>query len=87
MVSVGPSGSILNITAPVAISKPANRGLVKTGQRRSSGTELFLSLAVLPVAIFKNWVRIVTLSTLAAYVDRSYLTGYLHRYGGIQSGC
>jgi len=43
-----------------------------------------LSLFVLPVAIIKNGVRIVTLSLLAAYVDRSFLTGSLHhRYGGV----
>jgi exosortase len=42
-----------------------------------------LALSVVPVAIIKNGVRIVTLSLLASYVDRSFLTGSLHhRYGG-----
>lgn len=38
---------------------------------------------VLPVAVVKNGMRIVTLSCLAAYVDPSFLYGRLHRYGGL----
>jgi len=50
---------------------------------RSKSRRGVLSLFVVPVAIIKNGVRIVTLSLLAAYVDRSFLTGSLHhRYGG-----
>jgi len=50
---------------------------------RSKWRRVFLSVFVIPVAIIKNGVRIVTLSLLAVYVDRGYLTGSLHhRYGG-----
>jgi exosortase len=50
---------------------------------RSKWRRGILTLSVVPVAIIKNGVRIVTLSLLAAYVDRSFLTGSLHhRYGG-----
>jgi exosortase len=50
---------------------------------RSKWRRGFLSLFVVPVGIIKNGVRIVTLSLLAVYVDRGFLTGSLHhRYGG-----
>jgi exosortase/archaeosortase family protein len=50
---------------------------------RSKWRRGILALSVVPVAIIKNGVRIVTLSLLAAYVDRGFLTGSLHhRYGG-----
>jgi exosortase len=45
-------------------------------------TRLALLLAVLPVAVIKNGVRIVTLSLLALHVDPSFLTGQLHHDGG-----
>jgi exosortase len=50
-----------------------------------SGSRRFiLILAILPLAIFKNAVRIVTLSLLAVYVDKSFLTNsLLHKKGGI----
>jgi exosortase len=44
---------------------------------------VILLLAVIPVAIFKNGLRIVTLSLLAMYVDPSFLTGNLHNRGGV----
>jgi exosortase len=51
---------------------------------RSNWKRAFFSLFVILVAIIKNGVRIVTLSLLAVYVDRGFLTGELHhRYGGI----
>jgi len=41
-------------------------------------------LSIIPITIFKNGVRIVTLSLLAIYVDERFLTGgFLHRSGGI----
>jgi exosortase len=40
-------------------------------------------LAVLPITIIKNAVRIVTLSLLAIHVDGGFLTGQLHHEGGI----
>lgn len=43
-----------------------------------------LVLAVLPITIFKNSLRIVTLSILGAYVDPAFITGHwLHSSGGI----
>jgi exosortase len=42
-----------------------------------------LALAIVPVTIFKNGVRIATLSLLSIHVDPSYLTGQLHHEGGI----
>jgi len=43
-----------------------------------------LVLAVIPITIFKNGLRIVTLSLLASYVDPIFITGHwIHRSGGI----
>jgi exosortase len=42
-----------------------------------------LLLMVIPIAIFKNGVRISTLSYLAVHVDQRILTSSLHREGGI----
>ena len=50
---------------------------------RSGWRMIVLSLAMIPLAIFKNAVRIVTLSWLGVYVDRSFLYGRLHQQGGI----
>jgi exosortase len=43
----------------------------------------FFSLFTIPVVIFKNAVRIVTISCLGVYVDPAFLHGKLHRYGGL----
>ena len=37
---------------------------------------------VIPLAVFKNGLRIVTLSVLAIYVDAGFMSGNLHRRGG-----
>jgi len=42
-----------------------------------------LVLAVIPITMFKNGIRIVTLSLLGVYVDRGFLESSLHRDGGI----
>jgi exosortase len=42
-----------------------------------------VAAAVVPLAVLKNGVRIVTLSLLAEHVDPSFLTGRLHHEGGI----
>jgi len=42
-----------------------------------------LVLFAIPLAIFKNAVRIVTISTLGVYVNRAFLYGNLHRRGGL----
>jgi exosortase len=50
---------------------------------RTGWRQVFLSLLTVPIAIFKNAVRIVTISWLGIYVDRGFLFGTLHHYGGI----
>jgi exosortase len=51
---------------------------------QNGSAKVALVLAVLPVTIFKNGLRIVTLSLLASYVDPVFITGHwLHRSGGI----
>lgn len=42
-----------------------------------------LVMVVLPVALLKNGIRIVSLSLLSLHVDPSFLTGQLHHEGGI----
>ena len=51
---------------------------LKTSWRRA-----ILCAAVVPTAIFKNGLRIATLSTLAIYVNPGFLHGNLHHHGGI----
>jgi exosortase len=42
-----------------------------------------LAVFVFPVTVFKNGVRIITISLLGAYVDPKFLTGsFLHQSGG-----
>ncbi|MFQ5906257.1 MAG: exosortase/archaeosortase family protein, partial [bacterium] len=50
---------------------------------RTSRSRLALVTALFPLLIVKNGLRIVTLTLLAVYVDRGFLTGNLHRKGGI----
>jgi exosortase len=45
--------------------------------------KVILALASFPIAIFKNGLRIVVLSLGAIYVDEGFLSGPLHRRGGI----
>jgi exosortase len=42
-----------------------------------------LAVVVFPITVFKNGIRIMTLSLLGAYVDPRFLTGgFLHKSGG-----
>ena len=50
---------------------------------RSGWTKAVLILATLPLLVVKNGIRIVSLTLLSIYVDPSFLTGRLHRDGGI----
>lgn len=50
---------------------------------RSGWSKLSLALLVIPVAVFKNAVRIATISYLGVYVDTAFFYGRLHRYGGL----
>jgi len=47
-------------------------------------TRVILVLSFFPITVFKNALRIVTLSLLASYVDTRFITGsWLHKSGGI----
>ena len=50
---------------------------------RSAWAQWALIASMIPIAIFKNAVRIVVISTLSAYVDTGYLHGQLHHEGGV----
>ena len=50
---------------------------------RSSWKRGLVCLMVIPISILKNGLRIVTLSTLAIYVNPAFLYGNLHHHGGI----
>lgn len=50
---------------------------------RSPWARMCFSLLAILVAIFKNALRIVTISGLTAYVDAAYQDGWLHRHGGV----
>ncbi len=50
---------------------------------RSWWSKGLLVLFTIPVVIFKNSVRIVTISALGIYVNRAFLYGNLHRRGGL----
>ena len=49
---------------------------------RSWWSKVLLVLIAMPVAVFKNGVRIVTLSLLAMHWNPSFLVGRLHHEGG-----
>lgn len=49
----------------------------------SSWRRACFALLIVPVVVFKNAVRITTISWLGVYVDRGYFFGALHHYGGI----
>ena len=45
--------------------------------------KVLLALLVFPITVFKNGIRIMTLSLLGAYIDTGFLTGgFLHQSGG-----
>jgi len=47
-------------------------------------SRVILVISFFPITVFKNGMRIVTLSLLASYVDPRFITGsWLHRTGGI----
>ena len=50
---------------------------------RSNWRKTALIIAVIPVSLFKNAVRIVTLTLLAVHYDMGFLTGSLHHDGGV----
>ncbi len=50
---------------------------------RSAWNKTLLVSTLVPLVIVKNAIRIVTLSTLALYVNPNFLSGRLHHQGGI----
>jgi exosortase len=50
---------------------------------RSGWKKAILVVTVLPLALVKNAIRIVSLTLLATYVNPSFLRGHLHNEGGI----
>jgi exosortase len=50
---------------------------------KSGWMKVLLVIAVLPVAILKNGLRIVSLSLLSIHIDPRFLAGRLHTDGGI----
>ena len=50
---------------------------------QSGWNRLLLVLATFPIAIFKNAIRISVIASLGAYVNRAFLFGPIHRYGGL----
>jgi exosortase len=50
---------------------------------RSPWRKLLLVVAIIPILVFKNGVRIVAIYMLAAYVNPAFLHGWLHTSGGI----
>jgi exosortase len=50
---------------------------------RTGWKKVVLALFVFPMTVFKNGIRIVSLSVLAIHVDEKFITqGFLHRSGG-----
>jgi exosortase len=56
----------------------AGQLFLRTGWKR-----VILVLSIFPITIFKNGLRIVTLSLLGTYVDPGILGSELHKSGGI----
>lgn len=50
---------------------------------RAAWTRTCLVLAIVPIALLKNGIRIVGLTLLSIHVDPGFLTGQLHHEGGI----
>jgi exosortase len=50
---------------------------------KSNWKKALLCVAIVPISILKNGLRIVTLSALAIYVNPDFLYGNLHHHGGI----
>ena len=69
--------SIRSATALFITGMVAGYLVIRSPWRRAS-----LCAVTIPIAMFTNAVRIVTLSWLAIHVDRGFLYGNLHRRGG-----
>lgn len=68
---------IRSSTALLILSVIAGELYLRRGYNR-----VLLTTSVLPLVLVKNGIRIFVLSMLGCYVDKSFLTGRLHRDGG-----
>ena len=50
---------------------------------RAAWRKMSLIVFIIPIVVLKNALRIATISWLSVYVNRGFLTGRLHHYGGI----
>jgi len=50
---------------------------------RSSWRKVLLVVAIIPILVIKNGMRIVTIYLLAAYLSPAFLHGWLHTSGGV----
>jgi len=77
-IEVAPECSgIRSCLALMIVGILASRVYLRSGWRRWA-----LIVMTFPIAIFKNAVRIVVISSLSAYVNRAILSGPLHHSGG-----
>jgi exosortase len=78
-IEVAPQCSGIRSTLALFITSVlAGHLFLRTGWKKAA-----LSLSIFPITIFKNGLRIVTLTLLGAYVDPRILSSSLHRKGGI----
>lgn len=78
-IEVAPQcGGIRSSISLMIVSLLVCRFFLRTASRR-----VLLVVAVIPITLFKNAVRIVTLTLLGTYVDPRILGSELHRSGGI----
>jgi exosortase len=71
--------SIRSSTALFIMGLTLSNMFLQTGWRR-----IIFILFILPLSVIKNGIRIVTLSLLAVYIDKSFIThSRLHHEGGI----
>jgi exosortase len=78
-IEVAPQCSGIRSTLALFITSVlAGHLFLRTGWKKA-----VLSLSIFPITIFKNGLRIVTLTLLGAYVDPRILSSSLHRKGGI----
>lgn len=78
-IEVAPECSGIRSCAALAlVGLLAGRVCLRSGWHR-----LALVVSTIPIAIFKNAIRISVLASLGAYVNPAFLHGNLHHYGGL----
>jgi exosortase len=78
-IEVAPECSgIHSLLALTLVALLAARVCLRYGWNR-----LALVVSTVPIAIFKNGIRISVIAWLGAYVNRAFLHGAIHHYGGL----